>query len=59
VSKKLPHDIEVHSFPPHIFNANSDAMLKIIIINVDNEFAPTFQIHKKVMINVNHKFQKI
>jgi hypothetical protein len=34
-------------------------MLKIIIINVNNEFAPTFKTHKKVVINVNHKFQNI
>jgi hypothetical protein len=34
-------------------------MLKIIIIHIDNEFAPTFKIHTKVVINVNDKFQKI
>jgi hypothetical protein len=59
VSKKIPHDSKVHSSSLQIFNVDLDAMLKIIIINVDNEFAPTFKIHKKVVINVNDKFQKI
>jgi hypothetical protein len=49
----------LQSSSPQTFNINPNAMLKTIIINVDNEFAPTFKTHKKVVINVNCKFQKI
>jgi uncharacterized protein YabE (DUF348 family) len=46
-------------FHLRFFNIDPNAMLKTININVDNEFAPFFKTHKKVVININRKFQKI
>jgi hypothetical protein len=34
-------------------------MLEIVIIDVDDEFTLVPKTHKKVVINVNHKFQEI
>jgi hypothetical protein len=37
-AKKTPRDIKLYYSSPQIFNIDPDDMLKIIIINVDNEF---------------------
>jgi hypothetical protein len=59
VSKKNPHYHELHFFSPQIFDIDPNAMLEIIVINVDDEFSPTPKTHKKVVTDVDHKFQEI
>jgi hypothetical protein len=49
----------LHSSSPHIFDIDINAMLQIVVIHVDDEFGPTPKKPKKVVIDVNCKFQEI
>ncbi len=57
--KNIPHDLELHSSSFQIFDINPNAMLKIVVIHVDDESTPTSKKPKKVVTNVNYKFQEI
>jgi hypothetical protein len=57
--RNIPHDLELHSFSTQIFDTNPVAMLKNVVIHVDDEYAFTLKKPKKVVTDVNHKFQEI
>jgi len=49
----------LHFFSHQIFDIDPNAMLEIVVIDVDDESTPTPKTHKKVVIDVNFKFQEI
>jgi len=53
------HALELQSSSLEIFDVNSNAMFEIVVIDVDDECVPLPKIPKKVVVNVNYKFQKI
>jgi hypothetical protein len=55
----IPHDLELHSSSAQIFDTHPIAMLETVVIHVDDEFAFEPKKPKKVVTNVNHKFQEI
>jgi len=53
------HALELQSFSLEIFDVNPNAMFETVVIDVDDEYVPLPKIPKKVVANVNYKFQKI
>jgi len=53
------HALELQFFSLEIFDVNPNANFEIVVINVDDECVPLPKIPKKVVVNVNCKFQKI
>jgi hypothetical protein len=51
--RNIPHDFELHSFSPQIFDIDLNAMLQIVVIHVDDEFSLALKKPKKVMIDEN------
>jgi len=53
------HALELQFFSLEIFDENPNAMFETVVIDVDDECVPLPKILKKVVVNVNCKFQKI
>jgi len=57
--KNISHDLKLHFSSPQIFDIDPNAMLEIVVIHVDDESTLAPKNPKKVVINVNDKFQEI
>jgi hypothetical protein len=57
--KNFLHALELQSSSLEIFDVDPNTMFETIVINVDDECVPLPKIPKKVVVNVNYKFQNI
>jgi hypothetical protein len=58
-NKEIFLTLELQSSSLEILVVDPNAMLEILVINVDNECVPSPKKSKKVVVDVNRKFQKI